>query len=143
LSSGRLVILQGLRKLQYLAQASIIGSLSGLIIAVPMYYFIGIKAIVPAIIINTFAGLIIAVYFSSKVKTQSVQVDLSSTFTISKKMLVMGFFINLSYFITLGSTYIIRLIISNMEEVGEVGLYNAGSTIITTLCWLNILGNGN
>ena len=67
LTSGQLVILQGLRKLKHLAKASLSGSFMGLIITVPLYYFFGIDAIVPGIIINAAIRLIISWYFSRKI----------------------------------------------------------------------------
>ena len=39
LSSGQMVLLQGLRKLRYLAKANISGSAIGLIFTLPLYYF--------------------------------------------------------------------------------------------------------
>ena len=39
LSSSQLAILQGLRKLQYLAKANLLGNFIGLLITVPLYYF--------------------------------------------------------------------------------------------------------
>ena len=58
LSSGQLVLLQGLRKLQDLAKANVLGSLIGLIITVPLYYLLGVRGIVPVIIITSIISLI-------------------------------------------------------------------------------------
>src|SRR5664280_1337235 len=48
LSNGQMILLQGMRKLKYLAKANLSGSILGLIITVPLYYLFGIKGIVPA-----------------------------------------------------------------------------------------------
>ena len=50
LSSGQVVLLQGMRKLQNLAKANLAGSTLGLIVTVPLYYILGIDGIVPGII---------------------------------------------------------------------------------------------
>jgi Na+-driven multidrug efflux pump len=42
--------LRGMRQLNYMAMSSLLGSISGLIISVPIYYFFGINGIVPAIV---------------------------------------------------------------------------------------------
>ena len=66
LSSSQLAILQGLRKLQYLAKANLLGNFIGLLITLPLYYFFRIDAIVPAIIIATFMSFIFTYYYSQK-----------------------------------------------------------------------------
>lgn len=132
LTSGQLVILQGLRKIQYLAKANLSGSFLGLIITVPLYYYFGIDAIVPGIIITALISLILSRYFSKKVKIKSVKVSKIRTIAEGKNMLTMGFMISLSGLIALGAAYIVRIFISNKGGVSEVGLYNAGFAIINT-----------
>jgi len=130
LTTGQLVILQGLRKLQYLAKANLLGSFLGLIITVPIYYFYGIDGIVPGIIITATISLILTWYFSHKIKIEPVKVSPLRTFAESKNMLTMGFMISLSGLITLGVSYIVRIFISNKGGVDQVGLYSAGFAII-------------
>lgn len=132
ITTGQLVLLQGLRKLQFLAKANLLGSLLGLIITVPLYYFLGIDGIVPGIIITAIVSLILSWYFSNKVKIKPIKVGKLKTFAEGKHMLAMGFMISLSGLITLGVSYIVRIYISNKGGVGEVGLYNAGFAIINT-----------
>ena len=59
LSTGQSVLLQGTRKISYLAQAGIIGSILGLFTTVPLYYVYGVKGIVPGIIITSITTLFI------------------------------------------------------------------------------------
>jgi O-antigen/teichoic acid export membrane protein len=47
-------------------------------------------------------------------------------------MLVMGFLISLSGIITLGISYVVRIYISSVGGVAEVGLYSAGFALINT-----------
>ena len=75
LSSSQLAILQGLRKLQYLAKANLLGNFIGLLITVPLYYFIRLDAIVPAIIISTFMSFIFTYYFSKKLEINKVKIS--------------------------------------------------------------------
>ncbi len=42
LCAGQKVILQGLRKLKYLAKATVIGSTLGLVVSIPLYYLLGV-----------------------------------------------------------------------------------------------------
>ncbi|MCT4589747.1 MAG: O-antigen translocase [Carboxylicivirga sp.] len=130
LSAGQMVVLQGLRKIKYLANAGITGSLLGLIIAIPLYYLLGIDGIVPAIIATSLANMIRSWYFARKVKLEAVVVDKVTTFREGKEMLRMGFMLSLSGLITTATSYLVRIYISNTGGIDDVGLYTAGFAII-------------
>jgi O-antigen/teichoic acid export membrane protein len=132
LSSGQLVVLQGLRKLNYLAKANLSGSFTGLFITVPIYYFWGLDGIVPGIISTSVISLLMSWYFSGKVKVDKVVLSRSQTFAEGRNMLKMGFMISLNGMLVIGASYIIRIFISRTGSVDQVGLYNAGFVIINT-----------
>lgn len=132
ISAGQGVLLRGMRKINYMARAGIIGSIIGLFTTIPLYYLYGIKGIVPAIIIASVSSLIITWYFSSKLNIDKVYVSKARTIAEGKGMLHMGFMISLSGLITLGASYIVRIFISNAGGVDQVGLYNAGFAIVNT-----------
>jgi O-antigen/teichoic acid export membrane protein len=132
LTSGQMVVLQGMRKLQYLAKANLYGSSLGLIITIPLYYMLGIDGIVPGIIIASFVALSLSWFYTNKITIKYVKVNRVRTIAESKSMLSMGFIISMSGLITLGTSYIVRIFISQYGGVEEVGLYNAGFAIINT-----------
>lgn len=132
LSSGQMVVLQGLRKLNYLARANVTGSLMGLLIAVPIYYKWRIDGIVPVIIISSLASMLLSWYFARKVGVRSVEVTKEETLAEGREMLKMGFMISLSGLIATAASYLVRIYISNTGGVEQVGLYAAGFAIIGT-----------
>ena len=132
LTSGQSVLLQGMRKLKYLAKANMAGSSIGLLVSVPVYYFFRIDGIVPAIILTSVFSLVIASYFSSKVKINKSEITGHETILEGKGMLQMGFMLSLSGLITTGASYVVSVFISRTGSVGDVGLYNAGMNIILT-----------
>lgn len=132
LASGQNVILQGTRQLKYLAKANLLGSLIGLLISVPLYYYKGVDGIVPAIIFTSIASFLIAWYFGNKVKITNIKVSTKETIFEGKGMLKMGFMLSLSGLITMGASYVLRIYISNTGGLEDVGLFNAGFTIIGT-----------
>ncbi len=132
LASGQNVLLQGMRRLKLLARANMAGSLVGLLISVPVYYFWRIDGIVPAIIITSIASLIIAWYFASKIKVDKAIVSSNEVIEEGKGMLKMGFMLSLSGLIATAASYIVRVYISNTGGVADVGLYSAGFAIIST-----------
>jgi O-antigen/teichoic acid export membrane protein len=132
ISSGRLVILQGMRKIQYLAKANIAGTTSGLLISLPVYYIWRLEGIVPAIIITSFLTLLFSWYFASKVKLEFIKLNKSSFLLEGSELLRMGFMLSLSSIISLSAAYVVRIFISHKGGVDQVGLFNAGFAIINT-----------
>ena len=132
ISTGQGVILRGMRKINYLARASLSGAVLGLLVSAPIYYQWGIDGIVPAIIISSIVNLINTWYFASKVKTEKVSVSRETTLVEGKKILVMGFMLSLSGLYVLAKNYGIRAYIANAGGMDEVGLYSAGITIVNT-----------
>ena len=136
LTSGQVVILQGLRKLQFLAKANLYGSFLGLIVTIPIYHKFGIDGIVPGIIINSVLSFLFSWYFVDKLKLNVVKVTRIRTLAEGKSMLIMGFVISLSGLITLIGSYIIRIFLNHYGGVAQVGLYTAGFAIINTYAGL-------
>jgi O-antigen/teichoic acid export membrane protein len=137
LSSSQLAILQGLRKLQYLAKANLLGNFIGLLITLPLYYFFRIDAIVPAIIIATFMSFIFTYYYSQKLDIAPVAISRKEAVSEGKGMINLGVMLSLSSMITLLVAYIIRIYIGSSNETEElglidVGLYSAGFVILNS-----------
>ena len=132
LTSGQLVILQGLRKLNYLAKANLSGSFIGLFITIPLYYFWGLDGIVPGIIGTALFSLLMSWYYADKIKVERTTLSTKQTLAEGKNMLMIGFMISLSGFFTVAASYIVRIFISRNGGVEQVGLYTAGFAIINT-----------
>lgn len=132
LTSGQNVLMQGMRKLRHLAKANLAGSITGLIISVPIYYYLRLDGIVPAIIISSCFSLFISCFYSRKIGIEKEKVSTKETILEGKGMLKMGFMLSFSGLITLGSSYILRIFINRVGGLADVGLYNAGFAIIST-----------
>ncbi|WP_335974254.1 O-antigen translocase [Gaetbulibacter jejuensis] len=132
LSSGQLAILQGLRKLKYLAKANVYGNFLGLLIALPLYYFFRVDAIVPTIIVTSVCGLLFSWFFSNKIKIEKKNITNSQAFKEGKQMLNLGFMLSLRGLITLVTLYALQVFISYFGGVDEVGFYAAGFVIINS-----------
>jgi O-antigen/teichoic acid export membrane protein len=132
LSSGQLVVLQGMQQLRLLAKSSVIGSFLGLLINIPLYFIYGIKGIVPAIITTSVLALLVSWYFSRKIVGEKIRVTPLRTLAEGKNMLQMGFVIALNGAVLLGVSYLVRIYISKTGGINDVGLYSAGFAIINS-----------
>jgi len=132
LSSGQLALLQGMRKLRYLAMANLAGSSLSLGVTLPLYYFWRLDGIVPGIIGSSIVVMAASFFFSRRVPVLPVSISASDTMKEGKSMLQMGFLISLSGLLTLAASYIIRVYIRKIGGLDEVGLYTAGFAIINS-----------
>lgn len=131
-SAGQRVILQGLRRLKDLARCSAVGYTSGLIASVPFYYWMGIKGIVPTLIITSICSLFVSWWYSQKVKIKTKKIPIKESFVQGRQMLIMGISMSLSGILATLVAYVTRGYIQSIGGVEEVGLYHAGSVIMTT-----------
>lgn len=132
ISSGQLVVLQGMRKLHSLAKANLAGSFGALITSVPLYYIWGVKGIVPAIITTSFMTLFFSWYFSSRIKIEPVKISKAELYSEGGDMVKLGVFLSLSSLFSMAFSYLVRIYISHKGGVDQVGLFNAGFAVINT-----------
>lgn len=132
LSAGQKVILQGMRRLKDLAKCSAFGATFGLLVSIPLYYWMGVKGIVPTLILTSFCALCLSWIYSRRIKIEPVQVATKQTLEQGRLMLVMGISMSVSGILSTGVAFIIRSYIQNVGGVEEVGLYQAGFIIMNT-----------
>lgn len=132
LTLGKDAVLQGTRQLKWLASANMVSSIVSLIITLPLYYFYGLKGIVPGMIVISCCTLVITQFFYGKLKLVLPQVSKKETWEKGKSMLKMGFFLSLSGLIITGCAYIMRIFITKVGGLADVGFYNAGFGILNS-----------
>lgn len=132
LNNGELVLLQGMQQKQSLAKANVIGQTLSLLFTVPLYYFFGLKAIVWVLVLSALTTYIISRYYTYRLHIGKASVSWKETFSIGGEMIKLGFFLSLQFLMQQAVTYLIRNYVSRVGGVEEVGLYSAGTTIVTT-----------
>jgi O-antigen/teichoic acid export membrane protein len=130
ISKGQSAILQGTRRLKEMAKATIIGSVLGLFTSLPLYYWLGVKGIVPGMIVTAFTALFLFWYFSRKVIIEKIELTVKETYTSGLSMVKLGISLTIAGFVATLSTYILNAFISNKGGVDQVGLYNAGWSVV-------------
>lgn len=131
-SAGQSVLLRGTRKLKYMAKSTLLGQLIGFVVCIPLYYLWGIDAILPVLIIGAITGVALTWYFAKKVNYTPVKVTLKELWTEGNSMIKMGLAMSLSGVLVYLTSYILRSYISNDGGLDVVGLFQAGSAIVTS-----------
>jgi O-antigen/teichoic acid export membrane protein len=130
ISNGQRSLLQAGRRLKDLARASVWGSLLGLITSVPLYYFFGMKGIVPSLILTAVTSLLLSWFYSEKVEIQPVEMSFRETLESGRNMVKLGLVITVTGIVGFLTGYILNAFISRTGGVDQVGLYNAGWSVI-------------
>lgn len=131
LSSGNASILQGTRDLKGFALQALTGSLVSLVVSVPMYLLWGIQAIVPTIIITSLITYLFSIYYTSKIKVNQILVTKDETYTKGKEMVKLGVVMMMTTSATSLAYYLINTYISRSGSLADLGLYQAGMSIVT------------
>lgn len=129
LTAGNASILQGTRNLKSYAMHSLAGSFVALVVSAPLYYFYGIKAIVPALVLSAIITFLYSVYYVSKVKTVQTDVSLIETYKGGKEMLKLGVTMMLATSIGSAVHFFINTFISSYGSIADLGFYQAGMNI--------------
>lgn len=128
---GEVAILKGLKQLKKVALISIFAALGTSLVCIPIYYFIGIKGIVSALVISNAIVLGIHIHYSSIVapwrKTIVTLKSISSGFPMAK----LGIAYILAGVIAQGADFLISTFILKHGSLECVGLYNTGFFLIT------------
>lgn len=132
LTEGQLAILKGMRQMRALAKASMIGSIVGLITAVPMYFFFGKSGIVPSFIITAFSAVFFSNFYVRKIKYEKITFTLKQIKKESSPMVKMGTALMLVGFLGLLFDLLIAVYVRYKGGIETVGFYRAGTTIIAS-----------
>lgn len=130
LSGGIYTFLRGTRQIGYLAKANIVGAIAGLVVALPVFYFYGIKGVVPAIILTALGNYLVSLYFRSKVKFTKANISWSETLSLGKPMVQLGVSLTLINLMTTAIAFALNAFISKTGNLSDLGLYNAGQAIV-------------
>ena len=120
---GQKVVLQGMRRLGYLAKSMAIGSTLGLIVSIPLYYFIGVKGIVPTLILNSVTAFVLSSFFASKLNIEKVTVGLALALKEGSQMMKMGLSMSLTNIVGYITAYAMSWFIRSIGELKRSGFF--------------------
>lgn len=128
---GQKVLMQGTFHYSFLAKSTIIGNVVGLFVTIPLYYYFGVKGVVPVFVLHSLTSLFLSWYFSHKIDFKKVKLSAKEIIKGGSSMMKLGLAIALTGTVTLGAEYLLRLFISHTGDVADVGLFNAGMAMAT------------
>ena len=128
--TGYQAILQGVGEIKRLSKASIIGSLTGLLSGVPLYYFFGTAGIVPAMVILALVTFIFYYHsFRKGVSVESVAFDRLRHSKLVKRLISLGFVFMIGSLVGSATNYAINAIVRYCGSMADVGLFQAANSL--------------
>ncbi len=128
-TNGEQAVFQGLAQLKKLARITVLGTLSGLVVSIPLFYFLREDSVLPSIVAYAVANAAFAILLRNK-EYPAVKVSRSTTVTMGREFVKLGVFMTIGNFVTILATYIFNAWLNNRAGTGELGLYQAGYTLI-------------
>lgn len=128
-STGKLSILQGLHKVKDISRGTIIGSLTGLFVGVPLYYFFGNKGIVPAIVLLSLSLYISYSLPLRKLTASNTKFCWKDHYPLIKRLIILGIVLMANDLLSTLTTYLINIFIRSNGSESAVGLYQAAYSI--------------
>lgn len=129
IASCETTILQGYRRIKELATCNMTAPLSGLAIAVPMYWLWGVEGIAPSIGVLGLLSWVVAKHFTRRLDIEDVAQPWNETLRRGKRMLTLGASIMVSTAAGSISTYAINTSISTVGTETDVGFYQSSMSI--------------
>lgn len=145
MESGETAVLQARRRMKQVAMRNVVNAAAGLLLGVPLYWWMGVDGIVPAIILSA-----AAVWTYSRIQTRrlrragealtaagSAEADageaprqtLRETWALGRPIIALGFFMMLAGLLGNVTNYFVNNSIRYLGSLDDVGLYSAATSI--------------
>jgi enterobacterial common antigen flippase len=128
-SGGQTALIQGMRRIGDLARLNVLGVLAGTVVSLPLYWCLGEKGIVPALVASAVLNLGFSWWFARKVRVDEVSQPLAETLVRLKSLLGLGVAFMWSALLGAIVGLIIRAIIQRELGLEGSGLYQAAWAI--------------
>lgn len=129
LSTGNASMLRGARDLKGYAKLTLTGSAVSLLVSVPLYYFYGIGAIVPALILSAFVTWLFSLLYTSKIRKSNLKISWRETILQGGDMVKLGIAMMATTAITSLVHYVLNIFISSNGSIADLGFYQAAMNI--------------
>ncbi len=124
-AGGRAALIQGMRDIPSLAWMSVLGGLFSVIVGVPIIYLLGVPGIAISLSAAAFASFLASWWFSRRIDIPPVSLSTRRALQETSALFKLGIVFMASGFLTMGSAYAIRLIVSSESGLHAAGLYQA------------------
>lgn len=129
ITNGEQTILQGTSSLRRLAHASVWGVFFGLLISIPLFYYMREDSIVLSIVAYAVMLLLFTLLFRYK-DYRPVRISTREVYRHGRDFARLGLFMTVSSFVTMLFSYVFSAYLNRTAGTEAMGLYQSGFTLI-------------
>ncbi len=129
LTNGEYAVMQGTARLKRLASVTLWGTIVGLAISIPLFYWLRERSILPSILAYAAALAVFAWLFRNR-DYPPVAMSRQETFNMGKGFVQLGIFMTLGNFASILASYAFNAWLNVNAGTEAVGFYQAGYTLI-------------
>lgn len=131
-SAIRLAVLRGKNKVITIVKYEIVGAVITSLLAIPLYYFFGIKGIIPVFLITSLIGFLASLYFTRDIQILQSKVPLKDFMKEVSPMVKLGFLLSMNMVFWQLSTYVIRWFLKDTASIETLGIYQVSNTFLVS-----------
>lgn len=128
-SGGQGALIQGMRRISYLASMGVLGALFGTIFSIPMVYFLHENGVAPSLVCISAMTLITSWWYSRKVRIEPQVLTTAQVRQEAVSLLKLGFAFMASGFLTMGAAYAVRTMVLRIVGFEAAGYYQSAWTL--------------
>jgi PST family polysaccharide transporter len=129
ISAGQGALIQGMRRIGDLAKMNVIGALSGLVISIPVVYFMREKGIAISLVLVAATTIITSWWYSRKIRIHFMQLTYSQIRREAAGLLKLGIAFMVSGLLAPGVAYFVRVMLLHKEGLAATGIYQSAWTL--------------
>ncbi|MGM9804166.1 MAG: oligosaccharide flippase family protein [Muribaculaceae bacterium] len=127
--NGEHAIMQGTGMLRRLAVVSVCGSVAGLLVSVPLFYFYRIDSVLPSIVAYAVVGAVFACVWRRRIVPQAV-VTIRQTWHQGGEFIRLGIYMTIGVALAMVSNYVFVAYLNHRAGLNEVGFFQAAYTLV-------------
>ncbi len=136
LNNAEGAVFQGLRRFRKLARCSMVGSLGGFLVSVPLFYWLRVDSIVPSILAYVVCTWLAMGFYREKVPQPVGDFSPKERFEISRRLVTFGAYLTVMGVMNYGVTYLFLAYLNAVSDEATIGYFQAGSTFVNRYCTL-------
>ena len=125
ISGGQTALLQGTRRIADMARMQMISAVVGTAVSIGLYFWLGLRGIVPALVAMAVFGLALSWYFARRVPVPAVRMSWSQSLRAASGMARLGLAMMWNGLLGSAVAYATNALITQQINLQAVGIYSA------------------
>lgn len=129
IAGGQAAIIQGARRIDYIARIAIVGAVSSTIISAGFYLLLRIHGVVPALLSISVISLLVSTWYARKIDVPSVEMTWRESFILASGLVSLGLAFLWTALLGTVAAYLTTIFITREVGLQGVGIYIAAFTL--------------